>query len=107
VIALFARRRIRLTSLWIRASNGLRAGVLPATVQEVNMARKSVKSSTSKKAAPAADAPERVARDRVITFRISAAEASLIAKAADRVPLARYSRDAVLARAGAEAKAQK
>jgi len=71
------------------------------------MARKSVKSSPTKKAAPAAEAPERVQRDRVITFRLSSQEAELIGKAADRVPLARYSRDAVLARAEAEVKAKK
>ena len=44
------------------------------------------------------------ARDHVITFRISSYEAGLIQRAADRVPLARYSRDAVLARAAADAK---
>ena len=71
------------------------------------MARKSVKSSPTKKAVPQAEKPERVQRDRVITFRISAEEASLIAKSADRVPLARYSRDAVLARAEAEVKSKK
>ncbi len=67
------------------------------------MARKSPKKATTKKAAPAKTAQEQP-RDRVITFRISAQEATLIAKAADRVPLARYSRDAVLARAAADAK---
>ena len=48
-----------------------------------------------------------VARDRVITFRISADEAALIARAADRAPLARYSRDAVVARAQQAVKARK
>ena len=68
------------------------------------MARKSVKPSPTKKPAPAAEKAERVPRDSVITFRISADEASLIAKAADRVPLARYSRDAVLAKAATDTK---
>jgi len=69
------------------------------------MARKKVQStSTTKKAAPAAEKAERVQRDQVITFRISAEESALIAKAADRVPLARYSRDAVLAKATADTK---
>jgi len=69
------------------------------------MARKKVQSSsTTKKAAPAAEKPERAQRDQVITFRISAEESALIAKAADRVPLARYSRDAVLAKATADTK---
>ena len=45
---------------------------------------------------------KQVARDRVVTFRLSGEEADLIAKAADRIPLARYSRDAVLARAQAD-----
>ncbi len=49
----------------------------------------------------------RVQRDQVITFRLSAEEADLIAKAADRAPLARYSRDAVLARAQQDAKGHK
>jgi len=68
------------------------------------MARKSVKSSPTKKAAPAAEKAERIQRDQVITFRLSGTEAALIAKAADRVPLARYSRDAVLAKATADTK---
>ena len=67
------------------------------------MARKSTKKATKRKAAPAKAAAE-LPRDRVITFRISATEATVIAKAADRIPLARYSRDAVLARATADAK---
>ncbi len=68
------------------------------------MAQKSSKKSTSKTARRAQVKPQQVARDRVITFRISAEEAGLIRKAADRVPLARYSRDAVLASAAADAK---
>jgi hypothetical protein len=72
---------------------------------EVRMARKKVQStSTTKKAAPAAEKPERVQRDQVITFRLSKEEAAMIAKAADRVPLARYSRDAVLSKAAADTK---
>ena len=67
------------------------------------MARKS-KKARRKQAAPASPKAEPVARDRVITFRISSDEATLIQKAADRVPLARYSRDAVLARASMDAK---
>ena len=72
------------------------------------MARKSVTRRSrrvAKKAVPAK--AERVSRDKVITFRISTQEAALIAKSADRVPLARYSRDAVLARAATEVKAKK
>ena len=72
------------------------------------MARRSVTTKARKvpkKAVPAKE--ERVSRDRVITFRISAQEASLIAKAADRAPLARYSRDAVLARAQADTRGKK
>ena len=68
------------------------------------MARKKVQTSTSKRAAAAAEKDARVPRDKVITFRISADEATLIVKAADRIPLARYSRDAVIARAEADAK---
>ena len=67
------------------------------------MARKSVR----KKKATQGEKTGRPKRDRVITFRISAAEASLIVKSADRVPLARYSRDATLARAQQDAKAKK
>ena len=68
------------------------------------MARKSVTSSRSKtKATPARKRADRVSRDRVITFRISEEEATLIAKASDRIPLARYSRDTVLARAATDA----
>ena len=59
-----------------------------------------------KKVSQAAGAKQ-AARDRVVTFRVSADEAALIAKAADRAPLARYSREAVLARAQQAAKAQK
>ena len=68
------------------------------------MARKSVR---KKKAASAGPNVERVRRDQVITFRISDDEAALIAKAADRAPLARFSRDAVLARAQQAVKAAK
>ncbi len=67
------------------------------------MARKPTKKATKKKAA-LAKATQEQPRDRVITFRISSDEATLIQKAADRVPLARYSRDAVLARASMDAK---
>ncbi len=66
------------------------------------MARKSVRKGT--KAAKAAASAQSEPRARVITFRISEAEATLIQQAADRVPLARYSRDAVLARAKSDAK---
>lgn len=54
---------------------------------------------------PAKSAPqaaESAPRHAVITFRISAEEAALIKKAADRIPLARYSRDAILSRAQAD-----
>ena len=64
------------------------------------MARKPVRKQKGGPATPKA----RVSRDKVVTFRISAEEADLIAKAADRVPLARYSRDAVLVRATADLK---
>ena len=67
------------------------------------MARKSVRKSAKKVTSPQKSG-ERQPRARVITFRISDAEVALIQKAADRVPLARYSRDAVLARAKAETK---
>ena len=67
------------------------------------MVQKTAKKVT-KQAVPAAEKPERVQRDQVITFRLSKDEAALIAKAADRIPLARYSRDAVLAKATAETK---
>ena len=65
--------------------------------------------STRKKVQKRAGAGKvsRPARDQVITFRISVEEAALIAKAADRAPLARFSRDAVLARAQQDAKARK
>ncbi len=66
------------------------------------MARKSVRKST--KAAKAKASAQSEPRTRVITFRINDAEAGLIQRAADRVPLARYSRDAVLARAKSDAK---
>ena len=69
------------------------------------MARKTTKKSgRGRRTAPKADKVDRVSRDRVITFRLSEEEAALIAKAADRVPLARYSRDAILAKAAADAK---
>ena len=66
------------------------------------MTRKSVRKSM--RAAKAAASGKSAPRSRVITFRITEAEAALIQKAADRVPLARYSRDAVLARAKSDAK---
>ena len=66
------------------------------------MARKSVRKSTKAAKATASAQPE--PRAQVITFRISDAEAALIQSAADRVPLARYSRDAVLARVKSDAK---
>lgn len=69
------------------------------------MPRKSV--TKAKKAVRAEPTKSRIPRDRVITFPISPDEAALIAKAADRVPLARYSRDAVLVKATAEVKATK
>ena len=72
------------------------AGMNPPTIAEVQMARKSVR---KKKAAPATKKTARVARRQVVTFRLSDQEAALIAKAADREPLARYSRRAVLAAA--------
>ena len=65
------------------------------------MARKSVKKQ-ARKAAPAK--AERSSRGRVVTYRISEAELQLIQKAADREPLARFSRRAVL---DAAAKAKK
>ncbi len=68
------------------------------------MARKSVR---KKKGLPAATKAERVSRKQVITFRILAEEAALIAKAADREPLARYSRRAVLAAAEAASRRKK
>ena len=68
------------------------------------MARKSVR---KKIAATGAKTAERLRRDQVITFRVSSDEAAMIARAADRVPLARYSRDAVLTRAREDAKARK
>ena len=57
-----------------------------------------------KKQAQSARETAKPVRDRVITFRLSEEEAALIQKTADRVPLARYSRDAVLTRAAADAK---
>ena len=59
-----------------------------------------------KKANPVANSSP-PARDKVITFRISAQEAAVIQRAADREPVARYSRRAVLACAEAEAKGKK
>ena len=66
-------------------------------------ARKTPKSAP-KKVAPIKARADQASRDRVITFRLSGDEAALIAKAADRIPLARYSRDAVLAKAAVDAK---
>ena len=66
------------------------------------MVQKAAKKVTKKAVEKAAETP--VPRDRVITFRISEDEAALIAKSADRIPLARYSRDAVIARAETDAK---
>ena len=71
------------------------------------MGRKSVTSRGKKagrKAASAKPKEERVSRARVITFRLSDKEVALIQKAADRIPLARYSRDAVMAKAAADSK---
>ncbi len=73
-------------------------------------ARKKVqrkKAQPARKTAKSAPKAARAARDRVITFRLSADEASLIARAADREPLARYSRRAVLAAAEAASKPRK
>ena len=67
------------------------------------MARKSVSKKKKTTAAKAGAA----SRKRVITFRLSADEATLIAKAADREPMARYSRRAVLAAAEAAPKRKK
>ena len=86
-----------------QAMNVLRAGTIPPAIKEVNMARKSVRKSAKKATSPQKSGQQQP-RARVITFRISDAEVTLIQKAADRVPLARYSRDAVLARATADAK---
>ena len=66
------------------------------------MARKTV----TKKAAVAAKVGPG-SRKQVITFRLSSEEAALIAKAADREPLARYSRRAVLAVAETASKRKK
>ena len=66
------------------------------------MTRKPVRKTTEATRATTSARPE--PREKVITFRITDAEAALIQTAADRVPLARYSRDAVLARATADAK---
>ena len=77
-------------------------GIIPPSIKEAAMARKSVRKGT--KAAKAAASSEPEPRTRVITFRISDAEVTLIQQAADRVPLARYSRDAVLAQARADVK---
>ena len=65
------------------------------------------RSVSKKKASPAVKTAERVSRKRVITFRLSDDEAALIAKAANREPLARYSRRAVLATAHADTKRKK
>jgi len=70
------------------------------------MATKSVTKRGKKTAAPQKSA-EREPRANVITFRISDAEVTLIRKAADRVPLARFSRDAALERARADVKGRK
>ncbi len=69
-------------------------------------ARKKVqkKKAQARKTAKSAPKAARPARDRVITFRLSADEAGLIARAADREPLASYSRRAVLTCAEAHAK---
>ena len=67
------------------------------------MARKSF----SKKKATVAAKADAASRKQVITFRLSSDEAALIAKAADREPLARYSRRAVLAAAEATSKRKK
>ncbi len=67
---------------------------------------RTARKKVQKKAKPAPKAAK-PARDRVITFRLSADEAALIAKAADRAPLARFSRDAVLARAQQAVKGRK
>ena len=67
------------------------------------MTRKSVRNSAKKATSPQKPG-RRQPRARVITFRISDDEVTLIQQAADRVPLARYSRDAVLARAKSDAK---
>jgi hypothetical protein len=83
------------------------AGTIPPAITEVTMSRKKVQSTSTKKAATAAERPQRIARGEVVTFRISAEEKALIEKAADRIPLARYSRDAVLAKATAEGKTTK
>ena len=64
------------------------------------MARKSV----IKKKATVAAKVGAASRKQVITFRLSSEEVALIATAADREPLARYSRRAVLAAAEAAAK---
>ena len=93
----------RLDSLSNLSMNVLVAVICPSSIKEVHMARKSVKKQR-KKGVSAQRGAEHVARNRVITFRISADEATLIQNAADRVPLARYSRDAVLAMAAADAK---
>jgi len=83
----------------------------PAAIHgEVKMSRTARKKVQRKKAQPArktAKSAPKAARDRVITFRLSADEASLIARAADREPLARYSRRAVLAAAEAASKPRK
>ena len=69
--------------------------------------RPTKKSGQRRKAAPVAEKADRVTRHRVITFRLSQEEADLIATAADREPVARFSRRAVLARAQQAVKAKK
>ncbi len=86
-----------------QAMNVLRAGTIPPAIKEVTMTRKSVSKKKKTTAAKAGAA----SRKRVITFRLSADEATLIAKAADREPVARYSRRAVLAAAEAAPKRKK
>ena len=83
--------------------NVLRAGTIPPAIKEVTMTRKSV----SKKKARTEAKPVATSREQVITFRLSSDEVALIAKAADREPLARYSRRAVLAAAKAASKRKK
>ncbi len=79
------------------------AGKSSPVIKEVHMARKSVGKKKAKTVAPGTA----VSRKQVITFRLSSDEAALIAKAADREPLARYSRRAVLAAAEAASKRKK
>ena len=85
-----------------QAMNVLRAGTIPPAIKEVTMTRKSVSKKARTEAKPVA-----TSREQVITFRLSSDEVALIAKAADREPLARYSRRAVLAAAKAASKRKK